>query len=184
MLTAELQFLKQLGSGIVGFTAFVVLSLGAWIWSSAASAPETLTAYDAHTGLRSSDGRSIASIPEPSTASSDEFSNPSDSAAKMDAKIETVTLASCLRGGNQKLQTTARHVRLKVVGCHNTNVDASQLVNIANGYQGTLFNLEKGGVSSDYIHLVDGENRLELNLQDTKGHKVASEVTIFRHSGS
>ena len=52
----------------------------------------------------------------------------------------------------------------------------------ADGFEATLFRLETGGFSSDYIHLVDGENQIIIQVQDSMGKVTSAELTISHHS--
>lgn len=190
MQLSDLQLLRQLGSGIVGFTAFVVLALALWLWSSASGMPESTQAAQSfsHRRIINSPNRAIASVPDLSHDLSHDQTSPIDIKAetKVDAKIETVAIGCLKNLGHFEVQSTASHVRLKMASCQGSplTLENSHLINVANGYEGTLFNLENGGFSSDYIHLVDGENKLTVQIEDLKGHMFASEVTIFRRPGS
>ncbi len=177
----ELKIIRQLGTGIVYFTSFLVLLMGLWLWGSVTTVPESASL--------ASEGRQLRrpnSVSDVERLSKTEVAGPSSAVdnVRADIKVETLALECLHEGAHIKLQSVARQVRLKAGLCHGHHAELSKsnVVNRANGFEATLFNLESGGFSSDYIHLVDGDNQIVMQVQDDNGKTVSTDVTISRPS--
>lgn len=163
--------LRRIGLGMISFTGALAVLLGGWILISAFSnPPENMNEVK----------RTLAKAREPASVLGVEPR--SLQVEKSDSKVETLSLG-CLRDGSHlNLQSAAKHVRLlgKLCGGRKTDLEQSSLVNRANGYAATLFNLTNGHFTSDYIALADGSNSLMLELEDSHGRRTVAEVTISK----
>jgi hypothetical protein len=174
----ELKIIRQFGASIIYFTSLLVFGLGLWLWVSVSTPPA---------GHR--DLASLASPSrEPSSLKTDggavdpvNFDTPKAD-AHVETKVETFLLDCFHDGARVELKSVARQVRLKTGTCpgHKVNLDESNIVNHANGFEATLFQLEQGGFSSDYINLVDGQNQIVVQLTDSRGQRISANVIISR----
>ncbi len=191
----ELKLIRRLATGIVSFTSFLVLVLGFWLWGTVTAAPDRVSLHQlslsSSTDLSSVSGdlkrspSSIQSVSLVAPSSAGILNRAStDESLRVNSKIETLTL-DCLKDGERLKKTSgARQVRLKTGLClgQKAVLEKSNIFNRANGFEATLFQLEQGGFSSDYINLVDGENQIIMQVKDAKGRTVSAEVTISRQS--
>lgn len=185
----ELKLIRRIATGIVSFTSFLVLILGFWLWGSVMAPPERATSTNVEL-TNSSEGLRFKRLPsaiQPAILAPTEPTTAFNKAALTDdlasnSKIETMALG-CLKDGDHISKSSrARQVRLKTGLCFGQKpvLEKSNIVNRANGFEATLFQLEQGGFSSDYINLVDGENQIVMQLKDAKGRTVSTELTISR----
>ncbi len=181
MRFSDLNVLRHLGSGIIGFTVFLMMLFGLWFWSNAASVPANVNIQlPAHSQVRE-----IASIQDikiqPNSPGSILNEAVGSDVPKQDPKFATISV-NCQSGIGQTLQSVARLVRIKIRPCRGTitQLDGSRVVNLANGNEGTLFKLEDGEITTDYIHLVNGQNQVKIRLVGANGRTYASDVTIVR----
>jgi hypothetical protein len=171
----ELKRLRQLATGILTFTTVLVLILGFWLWGSVFARPSrTLAKIDSRVGKNK-----VQSVRHPAAVSPAIMAQPLSATP---AKIETMAL-ECLKDGQNVFKTTtARQLRLKMDLCHGraANLEKSNVLNRSNGFEATLFQMEQGHVSSDYINLVDGENQIAMKFIDDKGRSISTTITVSR----
>jgi hypothetical protein len=177
----ELKVIRQFGASIIFFTGVLVLALGLWLGGSIFTPP---LEHSAMASTTTNQGRGPSSIPangSPLTPTTFDVAKPD---AKPEAKVETFALDCIHDGAHLEFKSSARQVRLKTSMCrgYQFDLDKSNIVNRANGFEATLFQLEKGGFSSDYINLVDGQNQIAVQLKDSKGRTISAQITISRQT--
>ena len=161
---------------------FLMALFGLWFWSNASSVPVNLSMQ----GRSPAVVREIASIQDVKeqagvTAQHVLDQATADMSAQPDPKFATISV-DCQSRIAQTLQSVARLVRIKIKPCHGSmaQLEGSRVVNLANGNEGTLFQLDNGEITTDYIHLVRGQNQLKIRLKAANGHTYASDLTIVR----
>jgi hypothetical protein len=173
MSFGDLQLLKKLGLGVLSFTGALVAILGFVLLASAfSSPPDELDLPAAAKSLHAS--RAPSSLVEAAT--------PVYSAAKVSDHVETFAMG-CLKNGDRiEYQSSAKLVRFlwKACGSSRLALEASSLFNRANGFEATLFQLEKGLISSDYVSLVGGENMILMELENSAGQRTVAEINVWR----
>ncbi len=179
---SDLKILRRLGSGIVGFTVFLMVLFGLWFWSNASSVPINLSVQSrAPVAVR--ELASIQDVKEQAGSTAQRILDQAtaDMNSQPDPKFATISV-NCQNQIAQTLQSVARLVRIKIKPCQGSvaQIDGSRVVNLANGNEGTLFQLENGEITTDYIHLVRGQNQLKIRLKSANGRTYASELTIVR----
>jgi len=178
----ELKIIRQLGASITLFTGFLVVALGFWLCGAVLTPPQESVSFASYAKAN----RQPNSLPEDSSENSGAvapiaFDAPKAD-GKTDTKVETLKLDCIRNGAHLELKSLAHQVRLLTDLCpgHRVDLEKSNIVNKANGFEATLFQLEKGGFSSDYINLVDGANEIVMQLTDSRGQKISAQVAISR----
>jgi len=171
----ELKIFRQFASSITYFTGLLVLGLALWICGNVFAPPQDGAAFASHNNRKpNSVANEYARLPAIT------FDSPKAD-AKPEPKVETFALNCLYDGAKINLTSAARQVRLKTDLCgHRLDLDKSNMVNRTNGFEATLFQLEKGGFSSDYIDLVEGQNQIVVQLADAKGRTISAQVAISR----
>lgn len=198
------QLLKKLATGMLSLTGALVFLVGAWVLVSAFSSvgPSNLELQSYLTVVvNDSGGKSEEpGAPHPQTQRNPSSLMPADSSLPINIQTnmlrniqtniqiqkqgdnETLALG-CLRDGVKiEMKSGAKRVRLKASFCDGLamSLNESSVVNRANGFEATLFNLESGGFTSDYISLAEGRNQLLFQLKNSKGDQAAGEITVSR----
>jgi hypothetical protein len=166
--------LKKLGLGVLTFTGILTALLGGWILLSAFSHDPELWENQAGVTDNSLDRRpsSLQMLVEPR----------SPDAVTPEAKIETIKLG-CIKDGSQiQVKSLAKQLRLKGSLCNGglPSLKESSVINRANGFVATLFSLNSGTFTSDYISLDEGTNHLMLSIDNDQGKHSMAEVTVSR----
>ena len=185
MPLSDVKIIRQLGSGIVGFTVFLIVIFGLWFWSNASSMP-------AHLGSHLAQQRRVASVQQTVNQTVqqrgsapvvlDDVHSVTESA---DPKLETISVA-CRNKSTITRHSIAQLVRIEIQKCQGSSarLQGSQIVNLANGNEGTLFKLGNGKITSDYIRLANGKNHLKIRVRTMGGRSYASDLTIVKRPGN
>ncbi len=178
---SDVRILRQLGSGIVGFTVFLIVVFGLWFWSNASSMPAQVSA---HLPARRQVASVSRTVMQPGS-SPVVLDNVRGATVSRDPKLETISVA-CRNHSPITRQSVARLVRIKIQKCHGaaSELQGSRIVNLANGNQGTLFKLGDGEITSDYIRLANGTNHLKIRVHTARGRSYASVLTIVKRPGN
>lgn len=182
----ELNILKKLSFGILSLTGSLVVVLGLIIYAS-------MTSSNPYAAL----------IDQPVVVSNRAPASLGDVTAAV-TKVEAVPVVE--RAGKEirtfDLDCDGRFVKTAVVAKASTSVkvdveqvrlrrpkcdgDAAQtaIVNETNGYVATVFQTNKDQISTDYIHLSEGENKIKVNFQDRLGALHSSELLFSRSSAN
>jgi hypothetical protein len=177
MSFTDIILLKRLGLGILSVTGALALLLAGWLLLSAFnSEPDMAIDAIADNEVQVAE-RTIASVPSPI-----ELSEVQPALQKAEASTETVALGCLKDGSSLELKSSALQLRIKGRICegYRAELNKSSIVNRANGFEATLFNLESGHFSSDYIALVNGANKIVLEIEDGVGGRAITELTILR----
>lgn len=171
MSFGEGSLLKKLGLGVLTFTGMIVVLFASTILISAFSSAPDYRVADAH---KLEINRMPSSLAAGISAT--------DHLDRADSSVEIVTL-DCLKDGvHVTMVSLAKQIRLKgrLCGGRNADLNKSSIVNRANGFAATLFNLENGNFTSDYISLEEGQNQIMFEMEDKAGLRAVTEVTISR----
>jgi|GEM_PF-3933129 len=161
----------------IGITSILVLSLGFAAWLSltnplnsegtSSQAASTMTSSDSKTGVTSE------AVP---TSGGSRFP-----ASLPVVKPRTLVEIFCNRKG-QRIETSEAQVRLKLVGCLGSQKSQlkSQLLvkNLTNGFTASVFK-DKETLSTDYIDVVKGENKLRIDVIESKTSITETDFTVI-----
>lgn len=183
MSIKEILLIKRVNFGIITFTGALIVALAAWILVSALSSGSdvdlgSLKSSSAHAPLlaknQSREPSSLIGV-EPRVLP----------AVAHDNKIETLSLGCIHDGAKLNLKSHANQVRIRAGLCDSfpLALGQSSIVNRANGFEATLFKLERGGFSTDYMMLADGSNSLLLTVENNQGERAVAELTISKSQG-
>lgn len=178
------QLLKNLATGMLSLTGAMVFLVGAWVLVSAFSSVPT-PEFGSRRNSRIIADANQTGQRNPSSIMPAELPLKINKSIPSPVSNETLVLG-CLRDGMKiEMKSAAKRVRLKARFCDGlvTALDESSIVNRANGFEATLFNLENGGLSSDYISLASGPNQLLFQIANSNGDHVVGEVTVLRLEG-
>ena len=176
MSFSEILLLKRLSVGVLSITGALVVLVGGGVVLAALSSPPD---FDLNLRASADTSRSPSSIP----GVTPKFVGGTGAAlAKLKPTVETLALG-CLRNGFQlEHRSSAKQIRLKgsLCGGASAALNTSSIVNRANGFQATLFALDAGTFSSDYISLSAGPNKLLMEIENAQGQRAVAEVTILQ----
>jgi hypothetical protein len=77
--------------------------------------------------------------------------------------------------------TDARWVRLIGRPCQEQKLGAVQVRNLSNGYMATVFDPQRGDLTTDFIPLQLGENTIQIRFEGEPGVALESQFAITRH---
>ena len=153
------------------FTGLSAVILGSWIFIAAYTSPPDVT-------IAKIKKQAVVRQPSSYVASSSGL----PLVDRSDSNVETVSLGCLRHNSHIEMKSTAKQIRLKseLCGGKAAALDSSSIVNRANGFEATLYNLENGGFTSDYISLENGLNQLMFEINDNAGARAVAEISISR----
>lgn len=181
MSFTDILLLKKVTHSVISITAALVALLGGWIVISAVtSEPETRYVLPPQAGGSITNA---SRAPQSIGVGAMLGLRQSNIETSQELKVETFNLG-CINRQNAgvTLNSVAKQVRIKAKFCDGKTSasNESSIVNRTNGYVATLFNLERGEFTSDYISLAEGQNQIIFQISDEQGSRSTADVTIFR----
>ena len=174
MILSELLLLRRLGLGMLSFTGALIVLVGGWILISAfTSTPEIEVTAEA-TDAASREPASLLGVAWGGVVNTPE--------TKVESKFETFALGCVKDGVKVSFKSAAKQVRLVGRVCHDqeARVNESRIINYANGFEATVFNLKSGKFTSDYISLSEGSNELMIKIASGANKQLTTSVTIVK----
>lgn len=143
-------------------TSGLVLSLGAaTVWTIVGASPHSVSSLD----------RRPASWPQAAMISQAQGS-------RWPERTETEDLGCWTKAPTQPVIVQHKWLRVRGRNCENEPLPQS-VVNTTNGFVATVFQLENRKLSTDYVELMDGTNRLEFRHSDASGAIRTTEVSVI-----
>lgn len=182
----ELNILKKLSFGILSLTGSLVLVLGAIIYANMASS-NPYASLVVETPVASN--RAPASLGDVTEAATKVVEVPALEHVRKEIRtfdldcdgrfVKTAVVAKA----STSVQVDVEQVRLRRPKCDG-DAAKTAIVNETNGYVATVFQTNKDQISTDYIHLTEGENKITVHFQDRLGAPRSSELLFSRSSAN
>lgn len=87
---------------------------------------------------------------------------------------------SCRIPASAQVTADTRQVRISGKICDLDDVEATEVINLTNGFTATMFTPSPNQYTSDYIHLADGENHLRISMVKTNGERLTQDFAVLR----
>jgi hypothetical protein len=171
----DLLTLRKISFGILTLTVGLVLSFGVVVVAGIASS----NPYDANEVFA---GASPKNETAPLASSAQDRVPASIVAAAVGTGATTVDFKCLEKKAQQSLETQSAQMRIRAHLCSDAfDIVKTEIVNTSNGYTAAVFKTADRIMSSDYIQLSDGVNRIKIQLQDRHGLQQTSELLVLRN---
>lgn len=94
-----------------------------------------------------------------------------------------VVKVACWDGAQEGVdarEVQARWIRLTGKGCDKGNAKVLSVRNLSNGYAATIFDGKENALTTDFIPLEDGPNKIQIRFEQTPGVTLENQFTFLR----
>lgn len=172
----ELVYLKKLSFGILSLTGSLVVLLGLVLWANVSSSNPYTTVAAAPQVVSN---RAPASLPDVTNSVTKVEPQPVLSTVKKELRTFDLNCQGQLPKAGKATFVSVEQIRFRSGNC-NGDIATIEIVNASNGYVATVFQTGADQLSSDYIHLSEGDNIIKVRLQDRQGSFRSSELLFSR----
>jgi len=171
----DLLTLRKISFGILTLTVGLVLSFGVIVVAGIASS----NPYDSN----EAQARFTPPVETMTVVPEVQDREPASIVAAAVGTGATTVDFKCLeKKAQQSLETQSAQMRIRAHLCSDAfDIVKTEIVNTSNGYTAVVFKTADRIMSSDYIQLSDGVNRIKIQLQDRHGLQQTSELLVLRN---
>ena len=85
----------------------------------------------------------------------------------------------CLKNSQKEVTVKGSYLQIRGKGCANAaQADQLSIVNKSNGYTAAVFQTGQGQFQTDLIQLIEGQNQILIQFQNSTGKKFQHEVVV------